>query len=184
MYLSISGRTSIRQFVVFSLLFFAAVCASYSQTITKPDPIKGTYFGENLPGETPILFAPEILNRVSKWVEATTFSPDGNLFFLGVGDSSYSSAKLYYSKCVNNVWTSFAEAPFISGFTFSHEPVFSADGNTLTFTGKKENGTIDLWTVKYSDQGWGEPVALPSPINSDAKEFRGCYMPDGTMFFG
>ncbi len=184
MHLSISGRTSIYQLIVFSSVFLASVSTIYTQTTTKTDQTKGTYFGQTLPGETPVLFAPEVLNSVSAWVEATAFSPDGNHFFLAVGDSSYSSAKLYYSKCVNNVWTPFQEAPFISGFTFSHEPVFSANGTTLTFTGKKETGTIDLWTVKYLAQGWSTPVALPSPINSDAKEYRGSYLPDGTMYFG
>jgi Tol biopolymer transport system component len=137
-----------------------------------------------LPGEEPVLFAPAILNAASKWVEATAFSPDGTQFFLAVGDSTYTSAKMYYSKCVNNVWTPFAEPPFLSGFTFSHEPVFSADGTALTFTGKKGAGTLDLWNVKSSAQGWGTPAALPSPINSDAKEYRGSFMTDGTFYFG
>ncbi len=149
-----------------------------------PNNVKGVYFGQTLPGETPVLFAPEVLQSVSKWVEATAFSPDGTLFFLAVGDSTYASAKLYYSKRVKDVWTPFWEPPFLSGFTFSHEPVFSADGTTLTFTGKKGTGTLDLWTVRYTAQGWDTPVAMPSPINSNAREYRGSSMADGTLFFG
>lgn len=175
---------AIRRFMLCSTLFFATANISFSQTAVKIDPIKGIYFGQTLPGETPVLFAPEVLKSVSAWVEATAFSPDGSLFFLAVGDSTYSSAKLYYSKCVNNVWTPFSEPLFLSGFTFSHEPVFSADGTTLTFTGKKGTGTLDLWTVRYTAQGWDTPVAKPSPINSSAKEYRGSYMSDGTLFFG
>jgi predicted alpha/beta superfamily hydrolase/Tol biopolymer transport system component len=184
MHLSMSELIAIRRFILFSTVFFATAITSYSQTAIKIDPIKGIYFGQTLPGETPVLFAPEVLQSVSVWVEATAFSPDGSLFFLAVGDSAYSSAKLYYSKCVNNVWTPFSEPTFLSGFTFSHEPVFSADGTTLTFTGKKGTGTLDLWTVRYTAQGWDTPVAMRSPINSNAKEYRGSYMADATLLFG
>lgn len=184
MHLSISELIAIRRFILFSTLFFATAVTSSSQTDIKIDPIKGIYFGQTLPGETPVLFAPEVLKSASAWVEATAFSPDESLFFLAVGDSTYSSAKLYSSKRVNNVWTPFSEPLFLSGFTFSHEPVFSADGTTLTFTGKKGIGTLDLWTVRYTAQGWDTPVAMPSPINSSAKEYRGSYMSDGTLFFG
>jgi Tol biopolymer transport system component len=184
MHLSISELIANRRFVLISTLFLATAVTCSSQPAVKIDPIKGTYFGQTLPGETPVPFAHEVLKSVSPWVEATAFSPDGSLFFLAVGDSTYSSAKLYYARCENNVWTPFSEPPFLSGFTFSHEPVFSADGTTLTFTGKKGTGTLDLWSVRYTAQGWGTPVAMPSPINSGAKEYRGSYMADGTMYFG
>jgi tetratricopeptide (TPR) repeat protein len=78
---------------------------------TVKSPPKGAYFGQTLPGETPVRFAPEILTAISPWVEATAFSPDGTQFF---------------------VWD----------FTYSNEPVFSADGQTLMFTGKKSTGTL------------------------------------------
>ena len=184
MHLSTSELIALRRLILFETLFLATATTSFSQTAVKIDPIKGIYFGQTLPGETPVLFAPEVLKSVGAWVEATAFSPDGSLFFLAVGDSTYSSAKLYYSKCVNNVWTPFSEPPFLSGFTFSHEPVFSIDGTTLTFTGKKGSGTLDLWTVRHTAQGWDSPVAMPPPINSNAKEYRGSYVSDGTLFFG
>lgn len=184
MHFSILELIALRRFILFSTLFFTTATTSFCQTGIKIHPVKGLYFGQTLPGETPVLFAPEILGSVSAWVEATEFSPDGSLFFLAVGDSTYSNARLYYSKCVDNVWSPFSEPPFLSGFTFSHEPVFSADGKTLSFTGRKGTGTLDLWTVRHTDQGWDTPVARPSPINSGAKEYRGSTMADGTLFFG
>lgn len=184
MHLSIPELLTVRRLVLFLTLSFATAVTSISQTTVRIDTVKGIYFGQTPPGETPVLFAPEILQSVSAWVEATAFSPDGSLFFLAVGDSTYSGATLYYSKCVNNVWTPFSEPPFLSGFTFSHEPVFSADGTTLTFTGKKGTGTLDLWTVRYTAHGWDTPVAMSSPINSSAREYRGSSMADGTLFFG
>ena len=174
---------TVRVTVIIIAVLCLAVGALYAQSGAKTVPAQGAYFGQTMPGETPVLFAPEILNALSPWVAHTDFSPDGTQFFASVGAANYSSAKLYHSKLVNEAWTPFVEAPLLSDFTFSNEPVFSADGTTLTFTGKKAIGSLDLWTVSYTNQRWGTPVALPSPINSDAKEGRGSTLPDGTMYF-
>jgi Tol biopolymer transport system component len=145
--------------------------------------LKGIYFGQPLPGDTPVPFAPEILRSISAWVAGTAFSPDGTQLFVSVGAADYSGAKLYYSTRVNGEWTTVVAAPFVSDFIYSNEPFFSSDGRTLTFTGRKSIGTQDLWTVAYANGRWGTPVALPSPINSAAKEFRGSTMADGTLYF-
>jgi Tol biopolymer transport system component len=197
MHSPISKRGSVRLLIVLSSILLGAVTMTYAQTatnlagkvtktagVTAKPQVKGAYFGETWPGETPVRFAPEVLNSVSAWVEAIAFSPDGTQVVLSVGAADYSSGKLYYSECVNGVWTPFAEAPFISDFTYSNEPVFSRDGTTLMFTGRKAAGTKDLWTVRYTGKAWSIPVPLPSPINSDAEEYRGSTMSDGTMYFG
>jgi Tol biopolymer transport system component len=145
--------------------------------------LKGIYFGQALPGDMPVPFAPEILQSISRWVAGTAFSPDGTQLVVAVGAADYSGAGLYSTTRVNDEWTPVAAAPFASDFIYSNEPVFSSDGKTLTFTGRKSTGTQDLWTVGYADRRWGTPVALPSPINSAAKEFRGSYMADGTLYF-
>jgi Tol biopolymer transport system component len=147
---------------------------------------QGAYFGQSLPGETPVLFAPAILTSLSAFTGAPTFSPDGRKCFVSVGAADYSTpATLYCSECVNNMWQPFVKAPFIADFTSSSESVFSADGHSLTFTGKKAPSTAtDFWIVEEEAHGWGPPVRLPSPINSDANEWRGSTMTDGTMYFG
>ncbi len=163
--------------------------ATAARTATQPaigtvkTRLKGTYFGQTLPGDTPVPFAPEILSSINAWVAGTAFSPDGTQLFVSVGAPDYSGARLYYSTRVHDEWTPVVTAPFVSEFIYSNEPVFSADGKTLTFTGKKSTGSLDLWTVRYEGHQWGTPVALPAPINSGATEFRGSYMPDGTMYF-
>jgi hypothetical protein len=147
-------------------------------------PASGAYFGQPLPGVTPVLFAPEVLQAVSPWVSGIAFSPDGTECFLHVGDASYSRANMYYSRCVNGAWTPLVEPSFLANFTFSCEPVYSKDGNTLTFTAKKGAGSTDLWLVGRTASGWGIPVVMPAPVNSDMNEFRGSYAADGTFFFG
>lgn len=146
---------------------------------------KTTYYGYAMPGETPIIFASGILTPLSVWAGCTELSPDGTQFFASVGSATYAGAKLYYSRFINDTRTSFVDAPFTTGFIQSMEPVFSADGTTLTFTGRKSaTSYLDLWTVKYTNNTWGVPVAMPSHINSSRNEYRGSYMTDGTFYFG
>ncbi len=166
------------------LLTFMSSCA-HESTKPKDDVIPDApkYLGLTPPNETPIVFAPDLLDSAGVWVEATALSPDGTQFFFSVGTADYSGATLYYSKLENGVWTPIIGAPFTSDFVYSNEPVFSSDGDTLTFTGIEATGSKDLWNVVHGDSGWGVPVALPSPINSNRNEFRGCTMTDGTMYF-
>lgn len=170
-----------------SLLAFMALIAagtSWSQAAAAaPAPeTKGPWLGQAIPGDTPVPFAPAVFKSLSVWVETIDFSPDGNTCLISVGSPRYTSSKLYLSTMENGAWTAFAEAPFVNGFSYSNEPVFSYDGSSLMFTGVK-GGSKDLWTVGHKDGKWGQPVALPAPINSDAAEFRGCYAKDGSMYF-
>lgn len=116
-------------------------------------------------------------------MEGLDFSPDGKPCLIAVGSATYASARLLYSRSEDGAWTSFAEPPFIAGFVYSNEPVFLGDGKTLQFTGTKRGASKDLWTVSYSDSGWGQPMALPEPINSGSDEFCVSYLGDGTLHF-
>ena len=52
---SISKLIALRRLILFSTLFLATAITSFSQTTIKIDPIEGIYFGQTLPGETPVL---------------------------------------------------------------------------------------------------------------------------------
>jgi hypothetical protein len=145
---------------------------------------KGPYFGQPLPGETPVPFAPEVLKAISPWASGVTFSPDGTECFLHVGDANYGRASMYTAKCVDGTWGPLEAPPFLAGFSSSAEPSFSQDGRSLVFTGSQGRQSTDLWTVSRTATGWGTPVALPAPLNSDLNEFRGSRTLDGTFYFG
>jgi Tol biopolymer transport system component len=148
------------------------------------NPIHGAWFGRAVPGETPVLFAPEILNEMSVWIETIAFSPDGTECFIDLGNADYSSVKTYYSTRVHDAWTPFAEPSFLTEFVLSAEVVFSPDGKTLTFIGMKPKGSKNLWTSRRTDQGWSVPVALPPEINNGDRVARGSTTSDGTLYFG
>lgn len=163
---------------------FANAKAPQSPLGTTQVNAKGAFFGQTPPGEKPVRFAPEALKAISPWASGIAFSPDGLECFLHVGDATYSSASLYTTKCVKGVWTPVAVPSFVEGFSTASEPVYSKDGNTLTFTGTKGTGSTDFWTVSRQGEGWGKPERMPAPLNSDANDFRGSLADDGTFYFG
>jgi Tol biopolymer transport system component len=145
--------------------------------------VKGPYFGQTPPGKTPQLFAPGILTLPGGVVTVTriAFSPDGNeCFFSGPVDWNYSSTRMYYTQCIDNVWTPHVLASFFPGYS-CRQPYFSADGNTLYFSSNR-NGTSDIWMASRKSQGWGNPQVLPSPINTSSYDGMYTQTTDGTVY--
>jgi hypothetical protein len=68
------------------------------------------------------------------------------------------------------------------------EPCFSPDGQKLFFAGDYGTGTdgsrnVDLFVVAKSGKGWGTPVPLEAPINTEASEYFPSLTKDGTLYF-
>ena len=161
-------------------LFLAPLVLSLATA--KAADVTGPYFGQTPPGKTPRIFAPGILSLSNRLEARIAFSPDGNeCFFTVPSDYNWSKVQLYYTKCVNNVWTRQMLAPFSLGGS-QFEPFFSADGNRLYFT-CDANGTADIWMVQRTPQGWGTPQVLAAPINSSASEGNYSETTSGTAYF-
>lgn len=147
------------------------------------DELTGPYFGQTPPGNTPELFAPEVFTIPEDNIKVSriAFSPDGNECFFSGFLEQYAGTKMFYTKCENNVWSSHEEANFLSGYS-CRQPQFSKSGDTLYFSSKK-NGTLDIWMVERSKEGWGNPQVLPAPVNTDTTN-DGMYTvaPDGTIY--
>jgi hypothetical protein len=144
----------------------------------------GSYFGKTPPGTTPQLFAPEILSvpGVVSDVTRIAFSPDGNeCFFSGtIITGGSTGTRMFYKKCVNNVWTATVLAPFFPDNS-CRQPYFSAGGDTLYFSCSR-NGTSDIYMVVRASEGWGTPQVLPDPINSSSYDGMYTQAPDGTIY--
>jgi hypothetical protein len=153
------------------LLFTAAIlCIQISNAQT--DSIG--YFGQTLPGDLAVIFAPGIISLEDRLEGNITFAPDGNECFFTVHGLNYSTYKIFYTKRENNIWSPQMEAPFFTGQKNSN-PFLSADGNTLYFDSQINSATSkrDIFMVRRTSQGWSDPQILPSPINSDY--YDGCY---------
>jgi hypothetical protein len=160
-------------------IFYCLTDVIYSQS----GNAKGPYFGQTPPGDTPRLFAPGILTLPGGIVAVTriAFSPDGNeCFFSGPVDWSYSSTRMYHTKCIDSVWTPHELVSFFPGFS-CRQPWFSTSGDTLYFSSNK-NGTSDIWMVVRAAEGWGTPQVLPDPINTSSYDGMYSRTKDGTIY--
>lgn len=122
------------------------------------------YFGQTPPGDKAVKFAPDIISLPDRLEDHIAFSPNGNECYFSVWGINYSSARIYYTKRENNIWSPQVEAPFSVGH-YAKNPFFSTDGNKLYFD---YGGTEPkyIWMVQRTAQGWSDPQVLPSPINS------------------
>lgn len=158
----------------FIKLLFISLQFIYLSMVAQTE-VKGPYFGQTPPGTTPELFAPGILTVPGGLVAVSriAFSPDGKeCFFSGPVDWSFSSTRMYHTKCIDSVWTDHELVSFFPGYS-CRQPYFSADGDTLYFCSNK-NGSADIWKVARTPEGWGTPEVLPDPIN-DGSSYDGMY---------
>lgn len=142
----------------------------------------GPYFGQTPPGTNPVVFAPGILSLTNRFELRLAFSPDGKACYFTVSDSGYSYMHLLYTtQDVSGVWSPQVLVPFLPNQD-KGEPFFSQDGNKLYFT-CLTNGQHDFYSVDRTPQGWTNPAALPSPINSAYDEFCLSQATNGTFYF-
>ncbi len=149
----------------------------------------GPYLGQPYPGNEPEVFAPGIVST-ALYERDLTVTPDGRELYFSVVLGGYErSAIVTTRERPDGTWTEPHVAPF-SGRYRDLEPALAPDGSRLYFVsyrphdGKgEEREDTDLWVVDRSDDGWGTPVPLPAPVNSDLSEFFPTVTRDGTLYF-
>ena len=68
-------------------------------------------------------------------------------------------------------------------------PSFTPDGNRVFFhshrpllPGGERKEDADIWYVERQGSGWGEPVNLGPPVNTDSSEFGPTISPSGDLY--
>lgn len=141
--------------------------------------------------EQPRLFAEGVVSTEDDEVGGT-FSPDGREFYF-VKLNQYTSFPRLGLICVTHFrggrWTPPEVVPF-SGRYLDFPPKISPDGKTMYFSssrsvpGKTARG-LSIWSVARTTTGWGEPTALPAPVNApDSWNWAPSVTSDGTLYFG
>lgn len=144
------------------------------------------YLGQPAPGDRPVLFASGIVSTDTReWSMALT--PDGREIFFGLATREMQA--ILHTAIEDGRWTPIAIAEF-SGEFDDLDLTMAPSGNRLYFSsarpavagGKKPEHT-DIWYVDRSDEGWGDPVRLPEPINSPARELYPSESNAGQLIF-
>lgn len=138
--------------------------------------LEGDYLGQTPPGNTPLIFAPDIISTGAHEHSSPTFSEDGNEVYwsvwpLPVGEHPQT---IMFMKRIDNKWTSPEVVGFSGTFT-DGGPFLSIDGERLyLYSTRPLQGTAekdyDIWYVERDDTLWSDPINMGTPINSDELE--------------
>jgi hypothetical protein len=183
--------STMRADVAIALISMVVVCGACVRDEAQPDAppevsTSAAYLGEDPPGDSPVLFAPGIVStNTREWSMAST--PDGLELFFGVVDDERSW--ILHTMEVDGHWTALEVAPF-SGEYNDYDLTMSPDGNRVYFTSNRPpDGTgpvlesSDIWYVDRTDDGWGDPVRFPEPVNSEARDLYPSESRDGYVYF-
>jgi hypothetical protein len=96
---------------------------------------------------------------------------------------------ILHTKEVDGQWTEPAVASF-SGVYNDYDLTMSPDGNRVYFTSNRPiagTGPVlensDIWYVDRIQDGWGDPVRFPEPINTEMRELYPSESRDGYVYF-
>ena len=111
-----------------------------------------------------------------------TFSPDGNTVVYSLRIADYRQVLVVVER-KGRRWGEPQVAPF-SGVAFDGTPSFSPDGHQLLFASDRDGkGDFDIWTVRHSAKGWGEPERVKGAVNSQDNETAPLLTRSGKLYF-
>jgi len=176
-----------------SLLMLMCLLSSFVLADDFP-VLTGPYLGQRPPGSYPQMFARGIVSVAENFEHsAAVFSPDGTELFWCTNVNHYGEQpgerlqQLFHMRLVDGVWSEPAIAPFAQHLEIPiQHPVFSPDGSCLYiefWSNPSRESDTDIYVVRRESDGWTEPAALPSAINTSSYERLHCVASDGSMIF-
>jgi len=172
---------------IFSIILILG-CNSPSKNEEANFPIlNGKYLGQTEPGNTPEIFAPNIISTGMSEINAV-FSPDFKEFYYSIRMPN-GQFVIMFLKNDGSKWTQPEVAPF-SGEYPDADPFITYDGNRLYFISKRPiDSTMaaksdwDIWRVQKNNDQWSKPERLSSEINSETDETYPSLTQEGKLYF-
>lgn len=149
--------------------------------------LKAQYLNQQLPGETPVVFAPGMVSLKDHYEYGSFFSKDGKEFYYAV--TIHSKPQIRCMRLEKGSWTK--PEMIIGNDRYDYnDPFISPDGKRLYFIsdqpidGQSEKKDFDIWYLERKGNGWSEiPVNAGPAINSAKNEYYMSFTSDGTMYF-
>lgn len=132
-------------------------------------------------------FLPEIMSRFPQ-VRDITFSPSGGEIFFTAESPKHDCAAIFFITKDARGWSTPKIAPF-SGQYRDIEPHFAGQSRLFFSSNRpksdtlKKPGDYDIYYVDRATDGWGTPVNMGAPVNSDGDEFYPSLNQAGDIYF-
>jgi len=148
--------------------------------------LTGSFLGQEKPGSTPRLFAPDIVSTHNFEHGCITFSPDGREAFwttsLRLSDSGYFDCFIATSHVENERWTKPRMADFSSLESGDDVPFFSPDGDRLYFLSRR--GPNGVWYIQRDGESWSEPQHIEGGPSENGPYWQISVAADGSIYTG
>ena len=170
-------------FGVFIITFLSG-CIKQNKNLEAKE-IKGEYLGQQKPGNSPEIFAPDFISTNLGERDAA-FTPDGKEFYYSLWTGSF--GVILVTKETETGWSN----PEIASFSHNNsniEPFITSNGKKLFFSSNRpiekndDEKDYDIWYVIKTDSGWSTPINVGSPVNSNADEFYPSVADNGNLYF-
>jgi Tol biopolymer transport system component len=146
------------------------------------------YLGQSVPGPTPELFAPGIVNTDAIEINGV-FTPAGRTFFFARQlDGVFAICRSDFQETGWAVPTPMVVYPD-GARALAVDMTVSADGKSLYFLGqhayKDESGppNLDIWVVRRDGDSWGLAERVPPPVSTEFPESYPVVVEDGSLYF-
>lgn len=164
------------------ILFFIVILNMILVSCTIDE--KSNYFNQELPKDTPLIFAKDIISTEQYYEYPCTFAKDFREFFYGGMDKNKKRVLMYVKRDKNDKWS----LPEVISFTGldEMEPIFSQDSNRLYFSAEtedKKGKPHELYYVERVGDNWSKPNRLPNSINSSMVEYYASSSENGNIYF-
>ncbi|MCT4640184.1 MAG: hypothetical protein N4A72_20980 [Bacteroidales bacterium] len=149
------------------------------------DNLTVDYFGQEEPGNTPEIFAKDIISVKGRFEHGISFTPNSQELAFGIFNKGDFSGTIYYSKKSRDRWTTpgvFEPLRDESAFL----PYFSPDGAYLLYAQSRpdtSNYLTDIWMLKRGDNQWEQPEKVKSPVSTLTRESTACLTLNNTIYF-
>jgi outer membrane protein OmpA-like peptidoglycan-associated protein/tetratricopeptide (TPR) repeat protein len=131
------------------------------------------YYSELIKGKwSEIKNLGENVNDSKQWDSQPSISPDGRtLYFASYRDSVNGTSDIMMSKKIDGTFSKATTLPFNTNGN-EKSPFIHQDNKTLYFASDSLPGMggFDIFVIKKNNGGWGKPVNLGYPINTESDE--------------
>ena len=155
----------------------------------KPINSYNPYLGQKLPGITPELFAPSIVNTDDIEINTVFISSFTELFFTRIIDGSFI---IHHSELIDGNWTAPQPIQMYSdqdANSVAIDPSITQDGNTMYFLGinpedRSNNSYPDIYRSQKIDGQWQIASKVEYPISTEKyAESYPVVVADGSLYF-
>ena len=177
------------------LLFLSLIACSifHLQSCQSQEP---NYFDQAVPGKTPQLFAPGIVNTSAIELNVVFNSEHTEMFFSRIVEGSF---VIFHSERSHQEWsapTALQLYPPNLSLTVACDPTISADGKTLYFLGVdptlyREDISLDslyrippdIYKSEKVNGQWQLAEKVPDPVSTEGLESYPIVVGDGSLYF-